>query len=177
MGTRLNISGIALLLSAVMLCSCVHRLTMHARDGEKLDGRWRFAREGGGLIEVVGRDGEVLIGALKPVARGTFFENYRQAFGSGSIAAEGPDLSVYGNGLWSPPGSTNALVDMAHGENFDPAAKRSHSVISGPLFFWTAMLEGDRRSQMHCFLIGSARSARGLGRCKGSGGKEYTVEF
>ena len=48
----------------ISLNSCVNQLTMHARDGEKLDGKWRFAREGSGLIEVEGSAGELLAGRL-----------------------------------------------------------------------------------------------------------------
>lgn len=177
MGTRRSISVIALLLITILLGSCVHRLTMHSRDGEKLDGRWRFGREGGGLIEVFAADGETLIGTLEPVARRFFFEGYKKTFGSDSIAAAGPDVSAYGNGLWSPPGSANPLLDTAYGENFNPAAPQSRRIISGPLFYWTAILQGDTRSHLQCFLIGSAHSARGLGRCKATSGKEYTVEF
>jgi hypothetical protein len=177
MGTPRSNAGIVLLLVTLLLSSCVHRLTMHSRDGEKLDGRWRFGREGGGLIQVFASDGEMLVGALEPVARRTFFASYQKAFGHGSIDADGPDLSAFGNGLWGALGSSNALLDKAYGENFNPAAERSRSVVSGPLFYWTANLQGDKRTHMQCFLIGSSYSGRGLGRCKSAGGKEYTVEF
>ena len=177
MGTPRSNSGVVLLLITLLLCSCVHRLTLHSRDGEKLNGRWRFGREGSGLIQVFAGDGEVLIGALDAVARRSFFERYQETFGRGSIAADGPDLSAYGNGLWSPLGSSNALLDMVYGESFNPAAEQSRSVVSGPLFYWTANLQGDKRTHMQCFLIGSSHSARGLGRCKSVAGKEYTVEF
>ena len=82
-----------MLLSAFMLTACVHPLTMHSQDGHRLDGRWRFAREGGGLIQVFSSDGEILVGALKPVDRRIFFESYPKVFGRGAIDAEGPDLS------------------------------------------------------------------------------------
>lgn len=167
------VSFIALL----FLCSCAHRLTLHSRDGERLDGRWRFAREGSALIQVFGSDGEILVGMLRPVARHTFFKRYQHAFGQGAIDAVGPDLSSYGNALWSLPGSSNVLEDVVFGESFGPAAEAPRQNVSGPLFYWTASLEGDKRNVMDCFLIGSSHSGRGLGRCKGGSGKEYTVQF
>jgi hypothetical protein len=150
---------------------------MHARDGEKLDGRWRFGREGGGLIQVFSSDGEVLVGKLSPVARRSFLETYQKTFGPDSIDAEGPDLSVHGNGLWRTLGGSNALMDVVYGESFNAAAGKSPRIVSGPLFFWTAHLQGDKRTLMRCFLIGSSYNAHGLGRCKSAAGKEYTVEF
>ena len=166
-----------MIVAALLLSSCVHRLTMHSRDGERLDGRWRFAREGSALIQVFGSDGEVLVGMLMPVARRTFFESYQHAFGQGTIDAEAPDLSSYGNAFWSLPGSSNALGDVVFGQSFAPSAEASARIVAGPLFYWTANLQGDKRTSMRCFLIGSSHSARGLGRCKGTGGKEYTVQF
>jgi hypothetical protein len=166
-----------LLLVHLLLASCAYRVTLHARDGEKLDGQWRFGYEGGALLELSASDGEVLVGALEALGRRNFFQRYQETFGHGSIDADGPDLSVYGNGLWGPLGRSNALLDMVHGESFNPAAMRSHNVIRGPLLYWTADLQGDRQTSMHCFLIGSAHTARGLGRCKSGDGKEYTVEF
>ena len=177
MGTPRSISAIALLLIALLLPSCIYKLTLHAPDGEKLDGQWHFGREGGGSIQVVATDGELLVGALEPVARRSFLDSYQDAFGRGSIGADGPDLSAYGNGLWVPPGSSNALLEMVYGENFNPEAEQSRRMVTGPLFYWRANLQGDRRTHMQCFLIGSSRTARGLGRCKSAGGKEYTVEF
>jgi hypothetical protein len=68
-------------------------------------------------------------------------------------------------------------LDTVYGESFDPAAGQSQRAVSGPLFYWIAKLQGDKQPFMQCFLIGSSHSARGLGRCKSAGGKEYTVEF
>ena len=62
----------------IILNSCVNQLTMHARDGEKLDGKWRFAREGSGLIEVEGSAGELLVGTFSPVPRHIFFADYQK---------------------------------------------------------------------------------------------------
>ncbi|HEY7716567.1 MAG TPA: hypothetical protein VIE90_18785 [Candidatus Binatia bacterium] len=169
---------IVVALLALFLTSCAYRLTLHARDGEKLDGEWRFGQEGGGFIQVFADDGEVLAGKLAAVPRENFLDGYRKTFGRGSIEAVGPDLSAYGNGLWGPLGSSsNALLDVVYGESFNPAANQSRNAVSGPLFYWIADLQGDRRTSMQCFLIGSSYSARGLGRCKNDGGQEYTVEF
>jgi hypothetical protein len=160
----------------LLLSACVYTVRMHARDGERLDGRWRFGREGSGLMQVFGSNGEVLVGTLTPVPRHRFFDSYQQTFGKGSIDAE-PDLSSYGNALWSVPGRQNPLNEIVQAENFDSAAGEPTRSVMGPLFYWTVNLEGDKRTSMQCFLIGSSLSARGLGRCKGAGGKEYTVEF
>ena len=164
------------ILPALVLSACVHTVSMHSRDGERLDGRWRFAREGGGFMQVFGSNGEVFIGTLTAVARRSFFDGYQRTFGRGSIEAE-PDLSSYGNSLWSMPGGLNPLAEVVQGESFDTAAGQSKRSITGPLFYWTVNLQSDKRTSIQCFLIGSSLSARGLGRCKGAGGKEYTVEF
>ena len=164
----------------VFICvtACTHPVTMHSRDGERLDGRWRFAREGSGLIQVIAGDGEVLVGAFKPVPRNIFFENYQNTFGNGSIDADVPDLFAYGNVFGGFMfGGSSTLVDVAYGENYNSSAGESFQSVRGPLFYWTASLQGDRRTIMQCFLIGSSVTAHGLGRCKGRTGKEYTVEF
>jgi len=150
---------------------------MHSKSGERLEGRWRIAREGSGLMQVFARDGEVLVGTFRPVNRSEFFANYQKAFGAGAIDADGPELSVYGGGFWAILGSSNALVDVAYGENYNRAAGKSPQVVTGPLFYWTASLQGDKRTVMQCFLIGSAYTGHGLGRCKGAESQEYTVEF
>jgi hypothetical protein len=173
---RRNKFWIVPILAALLFSACVHPVRMHARDGERLDGRWRFAREGGGLMQVFSSDGEVLVGTLTAVAREKFFASYQQTFGQGSIDAE-PDLSSYGHAFWSLPGRLNPLSQIVQGENFDTAAVKSTRSVMGPLFYWTGNLQGDKRTSMQCFLIGSSLDARGLGRCKGPGGKEYTVDF
>jgi hypothetical protein len=157
--------------------ACTYPLTMHSRDGETLVGRWRFAREGTGLIQVVAADGEMLVGAFQPVPRRLFFENYQSTFGGGSIDADAPDLFAYGNVFGGLLGSSSTLVDVAYGENYNRSAGESFQAVRGPLLYWTANLQGDRRTTMRCFLIGSSSTGRGLGRCKGRTGKEYTVEF
>lgn len=162
---------------ALFLTACVQPLTLHSLDGERLDGRWRFAREGRGLIQVSGGDGEVLVGALHPVSRKTFFDRYQKTFGGGTIDADGPDLSQVGDAFVGFLGNSRALVDVAYGENYNQASGKTLNVVKGPLFFWTGTLEGDRRTTMQCFLIGSSTTGHGLGRCKGRTGKEFTVEF
>ena len=162
---------------ALLLSSCMHPLTMHSRDGERLAGRWRFAREGNALIQIFGADGEVLVGVLRPVARRSFFDGYQRTFGPGSIEAGGPDLSSYGNALLAIPGSANPLAEMVYGESFDRQSGETARSVTGPLIYWTANLQGDKRTFMQCFLIGSSHSTRGVGRCKGRAGKEYTVSF
>lgn len=167
---------IALILSlgALLQSGCAHKMTIRGRDGETLHGRWRMAREGRGLMQVVTGEGETLVGPLAPSARNRFFENYQAVFGHGAIAEANPDVSAYGHGFWVLPGTTNAIDDVVYGEIFGAEAAQA---VAGPLFYWTAHLEGDRRTSMRCFLIGSTRSNRGLGRCKASAGKEYTVQF
>lgn len=165
------------LLPVLLLVACVQPLTMHSLDGERLDGQWRFAREGSTLLQVAGADGEVLVGALKPVPRKIFFDNYQKTFGGGTIDADGPDLSELGNAFVGLLGNFRSLADVAYGENYNQASGKTIHVVKGPLFFWTGSLEGDKRTTMQCFLIGSSTTGHGLGRCKGRKGKEFTVEF
>ena len=166
--------GSALLVAFLLLPGCANRLTMQAKDGERIEGRWRHAREGSGLIQVVNGDGEVLVGILTPTPRRAFFETYQTVFGLGTIASGNGDLSAYGHGFWMLPGTSNVLADVVYGENANSAVVLS---VAGPLLYWTAYLEGDRRTFMRCFLIGSTQRSGGLGRCKGGGGKEYSVQF
>lgn len=160
-----------------LLAACVQPLTMHSLDGERLDGRWRFAREGTGIIQVDGTDGELLVGTFMPVPRRAFFENYQKTFGGGSIDADGADVSEFGNVFGGFLGNPNSLSDVAYGENYNQASGKPLHIVKGPLFYWTANLQGDRRTTMQCFLIGSSSTGHGLGRCKGRTGKEFTVEF
>lgn len=167
----------AAFLALSLLTSCVHSLSLYSQKGERFEGRWRFAREGSGLIQVFGPDGEVLVGTFRPVGQREFFANYQKTFGAGSIDLDGPELSAYGHGLLALSGSRNALVDAAHGKSYNRATGQSLQVVQGPLFYWTAYLQGDKRTVMRCFLIGSSHSGHGLGRCKGAASREYTVEF
>ena len=174
---RISLGWLHRVVPLLFLASCVHPLTMHSKSGERLDGRWRFTRGDSGLMQVFSIDGEILIGPFNPVNRRDFFTYYQKTFGAGSIDADGPELSVYGNGFWPLLGSVNALGDAASGENYNGAAGTSRHMVSGPLFYWTANLQGDKRTVMQCFLIGSSYTGHGLGRCKGAEAKEYTVEF
>jgi hypothetical protein len=174
---RRSLSWLQSIVSLLFLTSCVYPLTMHSKSGERLDGRWRFARGDSGLIQVSGTGGELLIGTFKPVNRRDFFAHYQKTFGAGTIDADGPGLSAYGNGFWALLGSANALGDVAYGENYNGASGKSPQMVSGPLFYWTASLQGDKRTVMQCFLIGSTYTGHGLGRCKAAEAREYTVEF
>lgn len=78
MAKQWNQFAIVLLLATLFLSSCIYPLTMHSREGEKLDGQWSFGQGGGGSIQVFASDGEVLIGRLEPVARRLFFDNYEK---------------------------------------------------------------------------------------------------
>jgi hypothetical protein len=150
---------------------------MHSRDGEKLSGKYRFAREDTGLIQVINSDGEILDGNFIRVGRAAFVESYEKTFGRGSIAVDGPDVSRYGNAFGGMFFSSSALSDSAHGETFNSASGKSEIVVKGPLFYWTASLRGNRGSTMECYFIGSSYTGHGFGRCMSRTGKEYSVEF
>lgn len=169
---RLILIGWAL--SIVGLPACVHSLSMGSSDGEKLSGRYRFADETTGLIQVIGDNGEVLAGKFTTVGRGTFVENYRSTFGSGSIIAEGPDVSNHFGGIL---GGSYALPDSAYGQSPDTGSGNSKTEVKGPLFYWIAPLRGEKGTAMTCYFIGSSYTGHGFGRCKHQTGKEYAVEF
>src|SRR5256885_9654397 len=97
--TRCTYLRIASMLSLMIVSSCVNRITMHSLDGERLDGRWRLAREDSGLIQVIGSAGEALVGTFKPGPRGGFFEGYQKNFCTGKIGAARPGRSGVGNGF------------------------------------------------------------------------------
>lgn len=160
-----------------VLPACSHGLSMHSMDGEKLSGRWRFARADTGLIQVTGSGGEVLNGKFVRVGRTTFIQSYEKTFGSGSIAVDGPDFSSYGNAFGGLFVGSYALTDAAYGELFSSASGHSGTTVSGPLFYWIASLRSDRETTMGCYLIGSSYTGHGFGRCKSDSGKEYSVEF
>jgi hypothetical protein len=167
----------AVLCGSVLLSGCSQTVTLYSADGESWQGKWRHARDATGLMQISGSAGEILLGTLKPVSRQAFFERYEKTFGTGAIAADGPDLSAFGNAFAGMLAGSNTLLDVAYGQNFNPASRKPTQMVSGPLFYWTASLQGDRKITMHCFLIGSAYTGHGLGRCKGTTGKDYTVEF
>jgi hypothetical protein len=165
----LTVPALALLVGS----GCVHSLRMHSMDGEKLSGRYRFAHDDTGLIQVMASNGEILAGSFVRVGRASFVESYRKAFGGESIIVDGPDLSAYGNVFSGVLVGSSTLADVAYGESFD----KSKILIKGPLFYWTALLRGDRGSSMGCYFIGSSYTGRGFGRCKNHTGKEYSAEF
>ena len=171
-------SGFApLLFSLLTLSACVHSLSMHSTDGEKWSGRYRFARQDTGLIQVMGSDGEVLNGTFERVARTTFVKSYEQTFGRRSIAIEAPGSSAYGNAFDGFFGSSRARADAAYGETFNRAYSNSEVTVRGPLFYWTASLQGDRGTTMACYFIGSSYTGSGFGRCRNHTGNDYSVEF
>ena len=171
-------SGFApLLFSLLTLSACVHSLSMHSTDGEKWSGRYRFARQDTGLIQVMGSDGEVLNGTFERVPRTTCVKSYERTFGRRSIAIEGPDSSAYGNAVYGFFGSSRAYADAAYGETFNRAYSNSEVTVRGPLFYWTASLQGHRGTTMACYFIGSSYTGSGFGRCRNHTGNDYSVEF
>jgi hypothetical protein len=164
-------------LSLLLLAGCAHDLTVYSKDGQELNGKYRFGREDGGIIQISGANGEILNGRFVRVARATFVAGYEQTFGHGSIATYGPDLSAYGNPFAGVFGSSSALLDTAFGETFDSARSGSEVAVRGPLFYWTASLRGDQGTAMGCYLIGSSYTGHGFGKCKTDTGYEYSLEF
>jgi hypothetical protein len=167
----------ASLVSLFILSACVHSLNIRSDDGEKLTGHYRFARENSGLIRMVGAGGEVLAGNFVTVGRATFVEDYTTTFGGGSIMVDGPDVSAYGNAFGGVFSSSHSLAVSAYGENFNSASGTAESGVRGPLFYWTASLQGDKGTSMGCYFIGSSYTGHGFGRCKTHTGKEYSAEF
>jgi len=167
---------VPLALSISFLSACTNSLSMRSSDGETWSGEYRFARENTGLIRVRAKDGEILLGKFITVGRATFVESYRNTFGSESIVAEGPDTSGYGNPFVGAFRGS-ALTDLAYAEASDSGSNNSGTAIKGPLFYWTASLQGDKGATMECYFIGSSYTGHGFGKCKSDMGKEYTVQF
>lgn len=168
---------IPLLLSLLSLSACSSQVSMVSGDGEKWLGRWRYGRGDNGLMQIAGADGEVLKGTFARVARRTFVESYERTFGRGTIALDGPDLSHYGSPFTGFLGASSAFSETAYAEPLGGPPGQTGTAVSGPLFYWTANLQGDRRTTMQCFLIGSSYTGKGIGRCRGPTGKDYLVEF
>jgi len=168
---------IALAISLFLLSACVYPLTLHSKDGQTLTGRYRFGAGDSGLIQVTGPGDELLNGRFVRVARATFVENYEKIFGRGAIAVYGPDAAAYGNPFAGVFGSPSVLSDVAHGETFDRGAGGSEVTVRGPLFYWTASLQGNQGTTMECYMIGSSYTGHGFGKCKSEAGHEYSVEF
>jgi hypothetical protein len=152
-------------------------MSLHSIDGEMVSGRYRFAREGTGLIQVFGPDGELLSGKFSQVSRAGFVESYKKIFGSGSITVYGPDVSAYGGGFGAAFVGSYTPRETAHGESFNKASGKSSIAVRGPFFYRKASLRGDRGTIMECYFIGSSYTGHGFGRCKSDKGKEYSVEF
>jgi len=173
----MNLPGLVLFVAAALSCfACSHPLSMVSSDGEKFSGRYRFGREGTGLMQIYGPGNELLIGRFIRVDRTVFVQDYEKAFGPRTIEADGPDLSRHVNAVGGLLGNFSTFHETAYAEPSQSTAGQPKSV-SGPLFYWTAFLQGDRRSVLGCYLIGSAYTGRGFGRCKSQSGKEFHVDF
>jgi hypothetical protein len=169
---RLSVAAAMIFFSA-----CSYPVTMTSLDGEKYSGRYRFGREDSGLMQIYGPENEVLIGRFVRVDRTLFTQGYEKAFGRGTIATDGPDLSRYGNAFSGVLGTSSAFHETAYAEPVVGASPQGAKSVSGPLFYWIASLQGDRRLVLGCYLIGSAFTGKGFGRCKSQSGKEYLVDF
>lgn len=169
-------SAISMLMLALVLAACSHPMTMLSADGDKFAGRYRFGREDSGVMQIHGPENEVLVGRFIRVDRTVFAEGYEKTFGRGTIEMDGPDLSRYGSAFGGLLGSSvfheTAYTDAVVGFAGQPA-----KAVSGPLFYWMASLQGDRRSVLGCYLIGSSYTGNGFGRCKSQSGREYRVDF
>lgn len=159
------------------LSACTNQVRFTSSDGETWQGRWRYARGDDGLMQVIGTEGEVLVGTFSRVPRRAFVDGYEKAFGTGTIAMDGPDLSEHGGAFVGFLGASKTFNETAFAEPLAGTVGNPGMAVSGPLFYWTANLQGDRRTTMQCFLIGSSYTGRGIGRCRGPTGKEYLVQF
>ena len=165
------------ILSVLALPGCIHGLNLRSTDGETLRGRYRFAREDRGLIQVTQVNGEILSGTFAQVGRAAFVEGYEKTFGSGSISVAGLDASPYGHlsgGLFA---SSYGLTGSAYREMPVDTLSESVPAVHGPLFYWTALLRGDRGATMACYFIGSSYTNHGFGSCKSHTGEEYSADF
>jgi len=167
--------GLSVLL--LMFGACAHPMTMVSPDGVSYDGRYRFGREDNGLMQIYGPENEVLMGRFSRVGRTTFVESYEKAFGRGTIELDGPDLSHHAGSLSGVLGPTSGFHETAYADPVAAAAGRPTKSISGPLFYWVASLQGDRRTVLGCFFIGSSYTGNGFGRCKSQSGQEYNIDF
>jgi hypothetical protein len=167
----------SLLIIALFCGACSHPLSRVSLDGEKFSGRYRFGREGTGLMQIYGPDNEVLIGRFMRVDRTVFVQDYEKAFGRRTIEADGPDLSRHVTAFGGLLGNSSTFHETAYAEPSQGIPGQPARSVSGPLFYWTASLQGDRRLVLGCFLIGSAYTGHGFGRCKSQTGKEFHVDF
>ena len=162
---------------ALYLSACAYPMSLTSLEGQKFAGRYRFGREDTGLMQVYGPENEMLIGRFARVGRTDFVENYEKTFGRGTIELDGPDLSRHGGTIGGMLGTASTFHETAYADPVAAAAGKPTKAISGPLFYWVASLQGDRRSVLGCFLIGSSYTGSGFGRCKSQTGQEFHVEF
>ena len=173
----MNGVGFLLVCAALVMSACAHPMSMTSQNGEKFSGRYRFGRAGTGLMQIYGPENEVLIGRFVRVDRTIFARDYEKAFGRRTIETDGPDLSRHGNAFGGLLGSSSTFHETAYAELTPGSGGEPGRSVSGPLFYWTASLQGDRRMVLGCYLIGSAYTGHGFGRCKSQTGQEFYVDF
>ncbi len=165
------------LLSLLVFPGCIHGLSLRSTEGEIWRGRYRFAREDSGLMQVTGANGELLSGKFAQVGRTSFIESYEKTFGKGSITLAGLDASPYGHLSGGIFANSYAVTGSAYREVPENAAPGSAGTVRGPLFYWTALLRGDKGTTMACYFIGSSYTNHGFGSCKSHTGEEYGAKF
>lgn len=175
--SMISLRYFGLALALFMLGACAHQMTMKSPEGVTYGGRYRFGREDSGLMQIYGPENEVLVGRFSRVGRTAFVESYQKTFGSGTIELDGPDLSRHAGSLGGVIGPTSGFHETAYADPVAAAAGRPSKSISGPLFYWVASLQGDRRTVLGCFFIGSSYTGNGFGRCKSQSGQEYNIDF
>jgi hypothetical protein len=168
---------LSLALAALFFSACSYPMSMTSLEGEKFSGRYRLGRDDSWLMQIHGPENEVLIGRMIRVDRTVFAQDYEKSFGRGTIDMDGPDLSRHSSAFGGLLGRSSAFHETAYAEPSDSSSGLAGKSVSGPLFYWLASLQGDRRLALGCFLIGSAYTGHGIGRCKSQSGKEYSVEF
>ncbi len=161
----------------IALSACSHPMSMKSPEGVTYGGQYRFGRDDNGLMRIHGPENEILIGSFSRVGRTAFVENYEKAFGRGTIELDGPDLSRHAGSLGGVLGPTSGFHETAYADPVAAAEGRPTKSITGPLFYWVASLQGDRRTVLGCFLIGSNYTGGGFGRCKSQSGREYNIDF
>ena len=72
---------------------------------------------------------------------------------------------------------TSGFHETAYADLGAAAEGKPTKSITGPLFYWVASLQGDRRTVLGCFFIGSSYTGGGFGRCKSQAGEEYNIDF
>ena len=164
------------LVFALGLSACSYPVTMSSVQGDRFVGLYRFGREDSGVMQIRGPGNEVLVGRFIRVDRTLFAEGYEKTFGRGTIEMDGPDLSRHANSFGGLLAASTAFHETAYTDASAGFAGPTRTV-SGPLFYWTASLQGDRRSVLGCYLIGSSYTGNGFGRCKSQSGTEYRVDF